>query len=128
MASVFISHRGSDTTLAERLGSEIRAAGHQVALDAWDVHVGDSIIQWMDDQLGTATHVVVGYSSAGVAAPWMSREWMAALSRQLNGRGGKLLPVRLSGGEPPAILDDLKYADLVSDWATGVADLLRALR
>ena len=67
-------------------------------------------------------------AAAGVLAPWMSREWMSALARQLDGHAVKLLPVRLSGGEPPAILADIKYADLVKDWDGGVRALLRAIR
>jgi hypothetical protein len=34
----------------------------------------------------------------------------------------------LSGGASPAILADLRYADFVSDWDTGEAELLKALR
>jgi len=62
-----------------------------------------------------------------VLAPWMSREWMAALAMQLNGHSIRLLPVRLTGGQPPALLADIRYADLVTDWDTGLAELLRAL-
>jgi hypothetical protein len=58
----------------------------------------------------------------------MGREWMSALARQLNGRGVKVLPVRLTGGESPAILEDIKHADLVADWSSGVAELLAAIR
>ena len=58
----------------------------------------------------------------------MGREWMSALARQLNGHGIKLLPVLLTGGEPPAILADVKYADLVKNWSRGIAELLRATR
>jgi hypothetical protein len=57
----------------------------------------------------------------------MSREWMAALALQLNGYEVKVLPIRLSGGEPPAIMTDIKYADLVKDWDNGVAELLRTI-
>ena len=46
----------------------------------------------------------------------MSREWMSALARQIEGAQVRLLPVRLTGGSPPPILADLKYADLVTDW------------
>jgi hypothetical protein len=53
---------------------------------------------------------------------------MSALARQLNGRGINLLPARLTGGEPPAILEDIRYADLATDWDSGVADLLAAIR
>ena len=71
---------------------------------------------------------MVCYSEAGVLSNWMSREWMSALARQLEGHGIKLLPVRLSGGVPPAILADIRYADLVKDWARGIRDLLQAIR
>jgi hypothetical protein len=50
------------------------------------------------------------------------------LARQLSGYGVKVLPVRLSGGMPPAILADIKYADLVKDWSRGITELLRAMR
>jgi hypothetical protein len=125
---VFISHRGADTALAERLATELRRHGHDVWLDVWEIGLGDSIVERIQAGLDAAPYVVVCYSSAGVLAPWMSREWMASLARQLNGHNVKLLPVRLSGGEPPAIMADIKYADLVVDWERGVQDLLHALR
>ncbi len=128
MANVFISHRGSDALQAEQLAAEIRNAGHKVWLDAWEITLGDSIVQRMNEGLEGTTYVVVCYSSSGITAPWMSREWMSALARQLNGHGVKLLPALLTGGGPPAILADVKYADLVNDWRLGVSQLLQAIR
>jgi hypothetical protein len=58
----------------------------------------------------------------------MSREWMSALARQLGGAGVIVLPVRLTGGSPPAILADIKYADLTADWDGGVHALCAAIR
>ncbi len=127
MANVFISHRGDDLATAERLANELKAAGHSVWLDGWELQIGDSIVGRINAGLSGATYVVLCYSSHGVMAPWMSREWMSALAGQLNGANVKLLPVVLTGGTPPAILADIKYADLVSDWATGVRQLIRAI-
>jgi hypothetical protein len=90
--------------------------------------LGDSIVERINEGLEGSTYVVVCYSSSGVTAPWMSREWMSVLARQLNGNGVKLLPVILTGGNPPAILADMKYADLVKDWQQGVAQLLYTIR
>lgn len=128
MANVFISHRGSDAREAERLANEIRNAGHQVWFDVWNINLGDSIVERINEGLEGATYVVVCYSSSGITSPWMGREWMSALARQLGGHSVKILPVLLTGGDPPAILADLKYADLVSDWSQGVSELLRAMR
>jgi hypothetical protein len=125
---IFISHRMADTNLAERLADEIRAAGYPVWLDKWEILVGDSVVERISSGLQTAKYVVVCYSEYGVESNWMSREWMASLARQLEGDGIKLLPVRLSGGAPPPILADIRYADLVKDWDRGVRDLLRAIK
>lgn len=128
MANLFISHRKNDDLEAKRLANELRSANHQVWLDEWNIMLGDSIIERMNEGLEGATYVIVCYSSSGVTSPWMSREWMSALTRQLNGCNIKILPVLLTGGSPPAILADLKYADLVKDWNKGVSELLRAIK
>ncbi len=128
MANVFISHRRSDIKEAERLAEEVRRAGHQVWFDEWEINIGDSIIERMNQGLSGTAYVVVCYSSAGIEAPWMGREWLSALARQLDRRGVTILPVVLTGGAPPAILADIKYADLTTDWSAGIKLLLRAVK
>jgi hypothetical protein len=126
MANVFISHRGADAVLAETLANDIRAAGHRVWLDTWELSVGDLIVGRMNEGLLGSTYLIVCYSSAGMA-PWMNIEWMSVLARSLNGEGVKVLPARLSGKVAPAILAGTKYADLIRDWNEGVAALLKAI-
>ncbi len=128
MANVFISHRTADMALATRLANEIKAAGHNVWLDDWEIGIGDSIIGKMNAGLRDAEYLVLCYSPLGVSSPWTAEEWESFRTRQLNGQKVKLLPVNLSRGDPPAILEHLKYADLVRDWAGGVAQLLKAIR
>src|SRR5438045_1161661 len=106
MANIFISHRRSDVREARRLAEEVRRAGHQVWFDEWEIDVGDSIIERMNQGLTGAGYVVVCCSSSGIEAPWMGREWLSALARQLDGHGVKILPVLLTGGAPPAFLAD----------------------
>lgn len=127
MANVFISHRGSDTAAAERLATQIRAAGHSVWLDVWEIGVGDQIVSRINEGLQGALYLVLCYSSSGMS-DWMNIEWTSVLTRQLEGRAVKVLPVRLSGIEAPAILEGTKYADLVSDWDKGIIALLRAIK
>ena len=128
MSNVFISHRGADADEAEKLASAIAARGHKIWLDSWDIKVGDSIVEKINKGLAGMAYLVLCYSSSGVLAPWMSREWMAALSMELNGHSVRILPVRLTGGKPPAILDDINYADLVRDWDDELSRLLKAIR
>ena len=128
MSNVFVSHRGADVALATRLASDIGSRGHNVWLDEWEIGIGDSIIEEMNRGLTGMSYLVLCYSDSGSTSPWMGREWMSALARQMRGAGVKILPVRLSGGEAPAILADIKYADLVADWPAGVAALCQAIR
>ena len=128
MANVFISHRKSDDSLAEKLAEEVRRDGHQVWFDEWEISVGDSILGRMNEGLEGAAFVVLCYSASGVASPYILREWLPTLDRQLRGHPVKILPVILTGDIPPAILADIKPADLSRDWDEGVRQLLRAIR
>lgn len=129
MATVMISHRSNDNDVVERLRNDLSTAGHDVRLDTLDLHIGDSITAWMNANLRDAEYLVLCYSPSGIESPWMSREWLSTLARKLNGEAVQLLPVLLPGADkPPAILADLKYADLSRDWSDGVTDLLHAIK
>lgn len=127
MPKVFICHRSADKALAEQLAQEIRAAGHDVWLDLWKIGIGDSVVAEIDKGLTATAYLVLCYSAAG-PSDWTDREFHSTLHRQLSGQPVKVLPALLSGGAPPAIVADIKFADLVADWNTGVADLLRAIQ
>lgn len=128
MSQVFLSHRKLDADLAKRLAQELTNAGHQVWFDEWEIDIGDSIVERINEGLAGTAYLVLCYSAVGMS-PWVDREWMSTLHRQLSGQAVKILPVLLSGGgQPPALLVDIKYADLVTDWAKGVAALLKAIR
>ena len=128
MATVFISHRSTDTALAEQLATDIRAAGHAVWFDEWEIGVGDSIVAEINKGLTGTAYLVLCLSASGVDTPWISREWMSALHRQMEGAGIKLLPVDFGGGALPAIQADIKHTDLTKDWAGGLQNLLKAIR
>src|SRR5437773_1817974 len=106
MANVFISYRAADLPQAARLAEELRRLGHRVWLDVDEIKLGDSIIARINEGLSGASFVVLCYSDADVTSPWMSREWMSALARQLTNADVKILPVRLTGVTTPSILAD----------------------
>ncbi|MEU7923204.1 toll/interleukin-1 receptor domain-containing protein [Micromonospora zamorensis] len=127
MATVFVSHRGADSDAARRLAVQLRQRGHHVWLDEWEITVGDSIVERINVGLSGAIYLVLCCSDNGVQAPWMNREWMSALARQLDGADVKILPTLLRGGALPDILADIKYADLRTNWDSGVAQICRAV-
>jgi hypothetical protein len=128
VATVFISYRGPDRPAAERLAQALSGRGHDVWIDIWKIDVGDSIIGQINNGLSASAFLVLCLADANTASTWMDREWMSALSLQLSGANIRVLPVRLSGaGSPPAILGDVKYADLAASWDDGMDAICRAL-
>jgi ABC-type taurine transport system substrate-binding protein len=128
VANVFISYRSADRQVALRLADQIRSAGHSVWIDVEQIGIGDTIVGKLEQGLSGATYVVLCYSQSDVSSPFITREWYSTLARQLEHRDVKLLPVRLTGGQPPAILADIRYADLVTNWAAGISALLHAIK
>jgi hypothetical protein len=128
MLDVFVSRRRADAAQARRLAEALRRAGHSVWLDEWAINIGDSIVERMDQGLRESAYLILCYSDAGVMSPWISREWMSALTRQLEGQNIRILPVMLTGSAPPAILADIHAADLRTDWDKGLALLLRSIK
>jgi TIR domain len=127
MANVFVSHRKFDAAAAERLALEIERAGHSVWFDEWNIGIGDSIVGRISQGLVGLHYLILCCSSSGMS-DWVDREWMSTLARQLSGHNVRVIPVLLTGGAPPAILADVRFADLVADWDRGVQALLRGLR
>ncbi|SEI19021.1 toll/interleukin-1 receptor domain-containing protein [Paraburkholderia hospita] len=127
MSNVFLCHRKGDAESVERLARELEAAGHAIWFDEWEINVGDSIVAEINKGLTDTAYLVLCYSEHG-PSDWTDREWHSTLHRQLSGHNVRLLPVRVSGGRPPAILADIRFADLVSDWEAGVRDLLKAIK
>ncbi|WP_324787666.1 toll/interleukin-1 receptor domain-containing protein [Streptomyces sp. H51] len=126
MANVFISHRKVDASAARRLAEELSTVGHNVWFDEWEIGIGDSVVERMDAGLEGTSYLVLCYSASGVMSPWVTREWMSALHRQMEGHRVRILPVKF-GGSAPAILSDLRYADLSDDWDRGFAQLVKAI-
>nr|VFK57670.1 MAG: TIR domain-containing protein [Candidatus Kentron sp. TUN] len=129
MANLFLSHRKVDAVQAERLAEELKTAGHEVWFDEWKIRIGDSIVRRVEEGISGMSYLILCYSASGMS-DWVDREWMSTLARQLDGHSVKILPVLLTGDARtrPAILADIKYADLVTDWDQGVQALLRAIR
>jgi hypothetical protein len=127
VANAFISHRSADAALSARLAADLRGAGHTVWLDDDIITVGHSIVAQINDGLNKLDFLILCYSSAGVESPWMSREWMSSLARQLDAQGVTILPVLFPGASPAAILADVKYANFAGEWDVGLRELLYAL-
>ena len=111
--TVFISHRSLDLVEAERLASELAARGHPVWLDSNQLAVGDSIVEKMNAGLDSSVYLVLCLLRSALTRPGpLESGCLLSLARQMNGANVKVIPAKLPNGIVPAILADIKYADL----------------
>lgn len=109
---VFICHASEDKPAAREIASAMKNLGADVWFDEWEIRVGDSIVQRINDALGEISHLIVLLSKESVSKPWVKKELSAALMRQLSSESIVVLPARLDDCAIPPILADIKYADV----------------
>jgi len=74
MRTVFISYSNKDRDFAERLATDLRASGAGVWFDQWEIKVGDSITQKINDGIHDNDYLAVVLSPDSVASPWVRKE------------------------------------------------------
>ncbi len=123
-AYVFFCHASEDKPVVRELARVLKTLGTEVWFDEWEIRVGDSIVQKIDDALGHVTHLIVCLSQKSVNKPWVKKELSAALMRQLAKASIRILPILLDDCEIPTILADIKYASI----SKGIPMLVDELR
>lgn len=123
----FLCHASEDKAIVEKIGNEIKKKGADVWFDKWEIKIGDSIVERVNEGLTKMTHLVIFLSKNSVDKPWVKKELSSALMRKLNSNSIKVLPVVLEAVEIPTIISDLKYADLVTDENSGIEQLINDL-
>ena len=71
MAKVFLSHSSGDQDEVRRLAIDLRELGIEVWLDEWEIGVGDSISQRIEQGLRDSHFLAVWLTRAAVASGWV---------------------------------------------------------
>ena len=124
MSDIFISYARTDREKIEKLASTLEAAGFSVW---WDRQIvgGVEFSAEIESQLDASKAVIVVWSQAGIASPWVRDEASRAQRQR------KLIPVKIDGVESPMGFGQYQAVDL-SHWRSGAdapefENLLRSL-
>jgi hypothetical protein len=126
-AHIFLCHASEDKTAARELATAIKNMGPDIWFDEWEIKVGDSIVQKINDALGDISHLILIMSKNSVPKPWVRKELSSALMRQLSNEKVSVLPLLLEDCEIPPILADIKYADARNDMGNAISQIELAL-
>lgn len=128
MVTVFLSHSSKDIPLARRIALDLREAGVAVWLDEWEILVGDSISQRIQRGLDQSDFVALLLTQASVDSGWVAKEWQSQIGKEADTKDVVVLPLYADNCRMPTLLADKKCADFVGDYATGLAELIVAIK
>lgn len=125
---VFLAHSSSDKSFVRDLARRLRQADVRVWLDEWEICVGDSIVEKIEQGLRESDYLAVVLSAASVDSAWVKRELNSAIMRQMTDQSITVLPVLREHCDIPAVIADIYYADCSRNIDKGVTDLVNAIR
>lgn len=124
IGKVFISHSSKDKKFVDRLVSDLIKVGIQVWYDKFDVSIGDSITERINNGLEESKYFLVVISPSALASVWVQEELNAALVRQVQLGGTFLIPVIIADCDIPPLIAHRRYADFRKSYSHGIKSLL----
>ena len=108
---VFISYNHNDKEFVDELAKNLVLERHNVWLDRWELNVGDSIVDKIQNALTKSSAMLVILSRNSVTSEWCKKELNAGLIRELDEKEVLLLPCVIDDCEVPLFLRDKVRAD-----------------
>ena len=124
---VFISHAGPDAEIATELAEHLDNAGHDAKIDTRDLGLGDSIIEFMNEEIRNAAAIIILFSKHTPSAKWQQLEIGAAVWQETASAGGQCIVVRLDQTPLPPILGPKSYGRLAPNDRDSLGKLVEAV-
>ena len=124
---VFISYSHSDEQIVNKLAAHLVKHNANVWVDTWELNVGDSILNKVQDAIQESSALLVILSKASVESEWCKKELSAGLMRELDEKRVVVLPVIVEDCDIPIFLREKMYADLRADFDVGLHKILDAI-
>jgi hypothetical protein len=126
---VFLCHASEDkAAVAQPLFDRLELAGIRCWYDQAEIAWGESLVSKIQTGLSRAHFVIVVLSLAFLAKRWAQKELRTALTLELEGRDGIVLPLIV--GDPARVLETLPFLSekLYVTWTGDPTDIERRLR
>jgi hypothetical protein len=122
--TVFIAYARTDIPRVEPIAATLRQRGYTVIFDPSSAHGGGNYVQASQEALRKADALIVCWSQAAAASPWIASETRAFQSQMARGGGRKLIPVWLDATPLPPELASYNAVDGWTSTPATIADML----
>lgn len=124
---IFISYSHKDKEFVDRLATQLVRRNVNVWLDRWELSVGDSLVERVQEAVDGASALLVILSAASVASEWCKKELSAGLFRELEERRVVVMPVMLEDCNVPVFARGKMYADFRTDFDVGLTAVIEGI-
>jgi hypothetical protein len=114
--SVFICYSHQDKNFVEKLSIDLVENKVHVWLDEWELQIGDSLIEKIQDAISECEALLVVLSKKSLESEWFKKELKAGISRELEEKNVLVIPLIIDDCEIPLFLKDKKYADFSANY------------
>lgn len=121
---VFISYSHENKEFVDRLAMQLVQQNVHIWLDRWELSLGDSIIDKVQDAADGASALLVVLSNASVASEWCKKELSAGLLRELEEKRVVVMPVLLEDCKVPLFARGKLYADFRLNFDEGLKTVI----
>jgi len=116
---IFLSHSSKDKPFVEKLAKDILGLDVEVWLDKWEMKVGDSLFDKIEEGLEASDFLIIILSKNSVNSSWVRKELNAILCDEISSKNVKVLPALIDDCCIPIFLREKLYADFREDYAIG---------
>lgn len=117
---IFISYSHQNKTFVDRLAAQLVQRNVNIWLDRWELSVGDSLVDRIQEAVDGASALLVILSKASVSSEWCKKELSAGLLRELEEKRVVVMPVMLEDCEVPIFARGKMFADFRTDFDEGL--------
>ncbi len=121
---VFISYSHENKEFVDQLAMQLVRHNVHIWLDRWELSLGDSIIDKVQDAAEGASALLVILSKASVASEWCKKELSAGLLRELEEKRVVVMPVLLEDCKVPLFARGKVRADFRSNFDKGLKTVI----
>lgn len=118
---VFLSHTRADKDFARHLATDLETLGFAVWFDKWELRVGDSLIERIEEGIQESQWMVVILSPAALKSEWVLKELRTGLTKEIGAKKVFVLPALCQEVSLPSFLQDKFYADFTGSYETGLS-------
>jgi len=124
---IFISYSHQNKDFVDKLALQLVHRNVNVWLDRWELSIGDSIFDKVQDAVDGASALLVIMSKASVSSEWCKRELSAGFLRELEERRVVVMPVLLEDCELPLFARGKLYADFRANFDEGLKTVVEGI-